>query len=155
MTAVDRSTVIMSIRLPYADAIMAGTKLFEFRRKPLPDQVRSILVYRSGLRQVRGVVGILDVIGQETASCYMWGTGPCARGYGHTKPDPRYGISINDLADYAGGITLHAQVTGISVRVQAAFPMPVPLDAFGITTAPQSWRYAPVEWGQIVRQVIA
>ena len=114
----DRSTVIMSIRPQYADALMDGTKRWEFRRQPLPDGVQWILVYRSGAKDGRGVVGRLRVIGQDTAPCWMWGSGPCSRGYGHTRPDPLFGISIDDLADYADREhgQLSARVTGISPR---------------------------------------
>ena len=146
----DRTTVVMAVRPQHADALMAGTKIWEFRRNPLPDLVRTILLYQSGPAETRGVVGVLDVLGQDTASCMAWGTGPCARGYGHTRADPRFGISINDLADYAGpeGL-LAARVTGISIRVCTVFPAPIPLSAYGVTTSPQSWVYAPDGWRDV------
>ena len=144
----DRSAVIMAIRPQQAGAIMDGAKKWEFRRKSLPDTVRTVLVYRSGRADSRGVIGAMTVLGQDAQSCWSWGAGPCLRGYGHTKPDPRYGISINDLADYSDPEcgSLSAVVTGIAVKVAEVYPEPVPLAAFGIASAPRTWVYAPAGW---------
>jgi len=144
----DRTAVVMSIRAPYADALMDGTKRWEFRRQPLPEGVQWILSYRSGAKDGRGVVGLLRVIGQDTASCRAWGQGPCSRGYGHGRVDPLFGISIDSLAYYAADpvLGLGARVTGIAVHVEERFPGAVPLAAYGLSRPAQSWCYAPVGW---------
>ena len=157
MGDVDRSAVVMSIRKPYADAIMRGEKAWEFRRRPLPAGVRTVLVNVTGpWPSRRGVVGWFEVGGQATQAVFLWSSGPWSRGYSTVQVDPSYGISIDDLARYASrGVTVPAEVTGISVLRPVLLAEPIPLATLGLTCSPQSWQYAPTGWRDLLVAVPA
>lgn len=55
---------LMSIHPEYADAIVAGTKKVEFRKRPIAGDVTHVLVYATA--PVSAVVGAFTVTGQDT-----------------------------------------------------------------------------------------
>ena len=55
---------LMSIHPRYADAILAGTKKVEFRKRPIGADVTHVVVYATA--PVSAVVGAFTVTGQET-----------------------------------------------------------------------------------------
>ncbi len=122
--------VLMSIRAPYADAIMDGTKTVEFRKLP-PRTAGDILVYRSGGQpDQRGIVGTF------TADEVVSGTA-----FDHLREVGREnaGIGLVDLENYAGGT--RALIWRIHITNLLRFAGPVPLAAIGVDRAPQSWQF--------------
>jgi predicted transcriptional regulator len=134
---VDRTAVLMSIRPIYADRILDGTKTIEFRRKPLPESVKTVLMWRTGLPDGNGIVGKFTVAWVECASVLSWT---------NVYSPVVLGISQLGLAEYAGG--MHAQVWGIQTAdVTSAQGVVDPKTLHpALHRAPQSWRYAPEGW---------
>jgi predicted transcriptional regulator len=144
----DRKTVVMSIRDAYADQILAGTKVWEFRRQPLPYDVTTVLVYRSGDPEGRGIVGHFTACpGDNTTARSLIGSA-ASRGHRMGQADPRYGITGTGLAKYAGGYD--RPIVAIPVIRPARYAATVPLTMFGWERAPQSWRYAPTGWADLL-----
>jgi predicted transcriptional regulator len=139
----DRSTVLMSIRPIYVARILAGTKTMEFRRKPLPDQVETVLIWRtSEPGRGAGIVGKFDMPHQR-ADAVRWFTGEPP--FEHMSP--ACGVTAENLIRYAGGIG--ATVWALSVRNVTRFQRSIPGPALHPdlpVSAPMSWRYAPTGW---------
>ncbi|MBN9619395.1 MAG: ASCH domain-containing protein, partial [Actinobacteria bacterium] len=57
---------LMSIHPEYADAILAGTKKVEFRKRPIADDVTHVIVYATA--PVSAIVGAFTVENQATAA---------------------------------------------------------------------------------------
>jgi hypothetical protein len=136
----DRTTVLMSIRPVYADRIMAGEKTVEFRRKPLPEAVTTVLIWRTA--KGGGLIGRFRVASQleTTASTWMrW----VRTGAATFKP----GIDPARLCEYAGGP--EGVLWGIRIADLSSLQR-APLDPKALHPAlhrpPQSWRYAPAGW---------
>lgn len=146
MNDLDRSTVVMSIRPAFANRLIIDqTKLWEWRTRPLPDGVKQVIVYRSGASGQRGLIGEFYVHLQRkwTAQEILDGLGP--KGWGTADVHPALGISLADLARYAGG--WGRPIWGIAPRRPVfAYDAPRPLSKLGFDRAPQSWRYAPAGW---------
>jgi predicted transcriptional regulator len=124
--------VLMSIRAPYADAILAKQKTAEFRLRP-PDAGTEILIYRSG-----GDPGRRGIVGVFTAGDVVSGTA-----VDHFREVEHPGIGLAALESYAGGTT--ALVWRIEIAALLPFASVVPLRAVGLARAPQSWQYISVE----------
>lgn len=125
-------TVLMSIRAPYADAILSGLKTAEFRLRA-PNPGVDILIYRSGGdRKNRGVVGVF------TAGDVVSGTA-----VDHFREVHRPGIGLTDLENYAGGTA--ELVWRIDVTKPLPFARPVPLSVMGLARPPQSWQYVTTD----------
>jgi predicted transcriptional regulator len=64
---------VMSIRPQFAEAILAGTKLVEFRKRRLAPDVTTVLIYAT--MPVGKVVGVFEVADQHVASpTSLWNT---------------------------------------------------------------------------------
>lgn len=140
----DRATAVQSIRPRYTDAILARTKAIEFRRRQLPASVKQVLIWRTG--PGGGIVGAYRVRQQITRPAREW----CVAFTGGREVG--YGISLGDLIDYAGGND--APLTGIRITDVVRYPRTVAGRELGIA-APQSWRYAPSGWRDVVAAVLA
>ncbi|NYD85757.1 putative transcriptional regulator [Cellulomonas oligotrophica] len=57
---------MMSIRPPFADAILEGTKLVEFRKRRLAPDVTTVLIYAT--LPVGRVVGVFEIAGYDVGS---------------------------------------------------------------------------------------
>jgi predicted transcriptional regulator len=135
---VDRSTVLLSLRPPYAAAILAGTKTVEFRRKALPDGVETALIWRTG--KDGGIVGRFLVARQEVRTAESWTT------LNGVRTVPGGGIPPEALFQYAGGPD--GALWGISVTAVERLERRLDPKQLHPTLfrPPQSWRYAPARW---------
>ena len=118
---------LMSIRPPYASAILAGTKRVEFRKRPLNPAVTHIFVYSTA--PVAKVIGHCEMTGQDEAPPQtLW-----------SRYHKVGGIQKAELMDYYDG---HALGVAIKLGEFVAYPSPLSLqESFGIARAPQSFQY--------------
>jgi len=131
--------VLLSIRPEHADAILNGTKRYEFRRVLFSrSDVCTIYLYASSA--VRKIVGCFDI-------------GVVLRG----RPEVVWercreyaGISMGDFFRYFAG---SSQACAIGVKNPRRFPQPVdPRTVVKNFTPPQSFRYVPSNWLDRFRQ---
>lgn|GEM_PF-453124 len=122
---------LMSIHPEYADAILAGRKTVEFRKRPIGEDVTHIIVYATA--PAGAVVGAFTVGGQDTTSPkQLWKTFSSAAGITRSK----------FLRYYAG------RKQGTGIRVGEVFIAEEPLalaECLGVNHPPQSYQYVPVE----------
>lgn len=118
---------LMSIRPEFADAILSGEKVVEFRKRPVADDVSHVLIYAT--MPVGSLLGWFAVRGQKTMSPKgLWST---FRAVG--------GISKSRFFEY---YDQREHGTGILVETAGRFPEPVPLSELGTTLRPpQSFQY--------------
>lgn len=118
---------LMSIRPEFANAILSGEKVVEFRKRPVADDVSHVLIYAT--MPVGSLVGWFAVRGQKTMSPKgLWST---FRAVG--------GISKSRFFEY---YDQREHATGILVDTAARFPEPVPLTELGTSLRPpQSFQY--------------
>ena len=141
LVPVDRTTVVLSIRPVYADRILAGTKTIEFRRKPLPSMVSTVLIWRAG--PSGGVVGKFRLEHPEESHRAGWFA--VEQSDGSRIIQPEAGVSAEDLIAYAGGEFGHLWALGVrdATRYQQT-------DRLGWSRGPQSWQYAPADWRTVL-----
>jgi predicted transcriptional regulator len=125
--------ILMSIRPQFANGILDGSKTCEFRTRPCGRQGDEwpgyLVVYRSGPAEQRGIVAVCDITAVTSGLAgEVW--------RGAARP----GITEGALAVYADGGEVWRFDLGRVRRLTA----PVPLAEVGITSAPQSWRYLPM-----------
>jgi len=119
---------LMSIHPQYAEAIMAGRKKVEFRKRNLADDVKIVVVYAT--RPVGAVVGTFTLDGADIDTpADLW------RRHGH------HGCIERPAYD----AYFHDRSSAVALRVAGAHRLsaPVPLSAVGATAAPQSFQYLP------------
>lgn len=118
---------LMSIHPVYANAILAGTKRVEFRKRRLADDVSHVIVYATA--PTSAVVGVFEVAGQITLSpSTIW-----------KRFRTVAGISKAGYEAYFEGYT---SATGIEVGNFWGFTNPLHLyDDLGIRRPPQSFQY--------------
>lgn len=136
---VDRTTAVLSIRPVYADRILAGTKTIEFRRKPLPEQVTTVLIWRTG--RDGGLVGRFDIGDRGEFGVDEFIT---ELDDGSDWTSEASGIAPDELMAYAGGALV--PIWAMSIRDLVRFPRFVAREVLGFDRGPQSWRYAPAGW---------
>lgn len=151
--SLDRTTVVMAIRGPYADPILSGRKIWEFRRRPQPGPVTTVVIYLAGDRRRAGLVGMFATTPARCTTPSSLHVDACGRGFRAEEVDPLYGISTVDLATYAGG--QDRPVWAIPVADPVPFARTVPLTVFGWARPPQSWRYIPAGWREVVAGWVA
>lgn len=117
----------MSIKPQYAEAILAGTKHVEFRKRRLAPDVTTVLIYAT--MPVGRVIGAFEVAGYDIASpTAVWN-----RHHEHA------GISRAGYRDYYRG---HASAVGILVKDARRLAAPLRLtDLDERLIAPQSFVY--------------
>jgi predicted transcriptional regulator len=118
----------MSIHPEYAEAIMAGRKRVEFRKRPLAKDVRTVVVYAT--QPVGAVVGTFTLDGADIDTpAGLW------RRHGHHGciDRPAYDAYFQD----------RPAAVGLRVAGARRLTTPVPLSVVGATTAPQSFQYLP------------
>lgn len=118
---------LMSIHPEYVDAILAGTKRVEFRKRPIADDVTHVIVYATA--PVSAVVGAFTVENQSTATpSSLWKTFATVAGI------TRSGF-FSYFADRPHGV-------GIQVGQVLAPPEPLSLtEHLGVIRPPQSFQY--------------
>lgn len=118
---------LMSIRPEFADAILSGEKVVEFRKRPVADDVSHVLIYAT--MPVGSLLGWFAVRGQTTMSPEgLWST---FRAVG--------GISKSRFFEY---YEQRERGTGILVDTAARFSKPFPLTELGTSLRPpQSFQY--------------
>ena len=133
---------LMSIHPRYAEALLAGTKRIEFRKRRLADDVTTVLIYAT--MPVGRLVGVFEVDGYDIASpSALW-----ERHRGHA------GISRSAYRRYFRG---QPRAVGILVRDARRLDHPVALSELDeALRAPQSFRYlelSPWEQSTLPRQL--
>ncbi|MFJ5862458.1 hypothetical protein ACIQCM_13645 [Pseudarthrobacter sp. NPDC092439] len=118
---------LMSIRPEFADAILSGEKVVEFRKRPVADDVTHVLIYAT--MPIGSLLGWFAIRGQKTMSPQaLWSA---FRTVG--------GISRSGFFEY---FDQREHGTGILVDRAARFAEPVPLTELGVSLrAPQSFQY--------------
>lgn len=154
---IDHTAVIMSIRWEYALALLDGSKRREFRRIALPSDVTRVLINPTGRPPAEhehtppGLLGMFDVAYQVSSIVRRWLVGDLT---GRTPFEELAtlsgsGIDSAPLAAYAGGYDEHLtaiEVAGTPIR----FPCSIPLADLHVARSPQSWRYAPANWREVI-----
>ncbi|NTW39444.1 MAG: hypothetical protein HGA44_06075 [Cellulomonadaceae bacterium] len=117
----------MSIRPPFAEAILAGTKLVEFRKRRLAPDVTTVLIYST--MPVGRVVGTFEVAGYDVGSpTSVW-----------ERHKTHAGISRAGYRDYYRGT---ASAVGILVRDARRLARPLRLAELDeLLSVPQSFVY--------------
>lgn len=120
---------LMSIHPEYAEAILAGEKRVEFRKRPMRADVTHVVVYATV--PTGAVVGAFTVSGQQTSSpSRLWRKFSRCSGITRSK----------FLAYYAG----RPQGTGIGVGEVFVTQRPLTLEeSLGVSRPPQSYQYVP------------
>lgn len=121
---------LMSIHPAYADAILAGRKRVEFRKRPIGADVTHVVVYAT--RPVGAVVGAFSVDGQQTTSpSELW------RMFG------KVGCITRDK--FRSYYRSRAEGTGIKVGDVLVAPEPIDIgNELGVSRPPQSFQYLTV-----------
>jgi predicted transcriptional regulator len=119
----------MSIRPQYAEAILAGTKRIEFRKRRLADDISAVVVYST--LPIGQIVGAFSVLTCEVASpTALW-----------EKHRHHAGIARDAYRDYYRG---NSTAVGILIDQALALDAPVPLpEAWPAVRPPQSLTYLP------------
>lgn len=122
---------VMSIRPQYAEAILDGTKLVEFRKRRLAPDVTTVLIYAT--MPVGRVVGAFEVAGYDIASpSSVW-----ERHKGHA------GISRAGYRDYYRGAR---SAVGILVKDPRRLARPLTLAELDeALPVPQSFVYLTID----------
>lgn len=118
---------VMSIHPEFAEAIFAGNKQVEFRKRRLPGDVTHVIVYATA--PVKAVVGAFSIAGQDTSTpSTLW------RRFSSVA-----GISRARFFEY---FAASAHGTGIKVGKILVTDGALPLNtALGIQRPPQSYQY--------------
>ncbi len=125
-TAVGR-VILMSIYPNYAEAILRGEKLVEFRKRPLAEDVTHVIVYAT--LPVGAIIGAFSVAGQETSTiAHLWQTFSAVAGIHHHEYSQYFCSRSEGTCIRVGDVFLARD------RVK-------PIDAFGIARPPQYFQY--------------
>ncbi|MDI7268403.1 MAG: ASCH domain-containing protein [Myxococcota bacterium] len=111
-----RRVALLAIHPPYAEAILAGTKRVEFRKRRLAADIEVVLLYAT--QPVGGIVGAFRVAGQvESSPAAMWrrfrdvaGIGPAAFGAYFDSSSSAVGIMIGNVKRLSSPLPLPAAV---------------------------------------------
>jgi len=118
---------LISIHPEYAEAILAGEKRVEFRKKPIAQDVTHVILYAT--KPIGAVIGAFSVDGQQTGS-----------------PDRLWerfsAVSGIDREKFESYFNSHSTGTGILIRDVYRSCKHLTLEsAVGIKRAPQSFQY--------------
>lgn len=118
--------VLLSIHPEYVEAILDGTKKFEFRKRTFSDSVDTILLYAtSPVKKVLGEAKIAGLVSGKPENVWK-------------KTEAYAGISREDFFSYFGSTSeAHAYELTDVVRYEE----PKMLADYGIKRAPQSFVY--------------
>lgn len=131
MTSRSAHVVLLSVRSPHVERILAGTKTVEFRRRPwsVPDGTR-VLLY--GSREQRAILGSVVVASTEVGSkTEMW------EAHGVSS-----GLTRQEYRDYFAGASV-----AVAIKIAEATVLPDPLQLSELRRrspgfhVPQSYRY--------------
>lgn len=134
MMAGSRSTLLLSIKPAYADAILAGTKWWELRRRPPRQRVGRVFLYAT--RPVMAIVGecrVLGMRGDTPELLWAW----VSQGAGVLRVSYDEYFEGSDLA------------WSLKLGEPRRFDRPVPLAAVGLGKPPRSFRYLSASQAQL------
>jgi predicted transcriptional regulator len=125
----DIEVALLPIHPQYAEAILTGKKIYEFRRKLFKRQVTHIALYATApIKQIVGYAEVVDLHYDKPlilwGKCGDWGQ-----------------IAYTDFTKYYAGLR-------VGVAIELCRPKrikPIALKDIGITTALQGFRYIPSE----------
>jgi len=124
--------ILLSIKHEYASEIVAGRKLFEFRRRVPKDfsNVKSIVIYVCApVKAVFAEVEVVEGLASDPLSLWLY---TCRAG----------GIFYDDYVKYFDGCTVAYAFRLGEVRL---FDSPKSLEDFGVKRAPQNFIYLKEE----------
>jgi predicted transcriptional regulator len=112
---------LMAIQPRFAQAILAGTKTIEFRKRNLAPDVRTVLIYQTS--PTRRIVGEFDLSGNVVASpSHLWRQFSEVAGIDAESFDAYFagrnqavGLTISSVRSYDRGVALCELVSGPSV----------------------------------------
>jgi predicted transcriptional regulator len=134
----DCAVVLLPIRPHYAEPIIDGRKLVEFRKASFRARPSHVVVYASS--PVQRVLGFFSVTDVEVAP-----VGDLWSRYGHVGE-----ILENDFAAYFNG---HECGVALSVGEVVALEQPLSLDALGLgSRPPQSFAYVSASVLDLMRK---
>ncbi|MBD5784618.1 hypothetical protein IF650_00345 [Cellulosimicrobium terreum] len=118
---------VMSIKPQYTEAILAGTKLVEFRKRRLAPDVSTVLMYAT--MPVAKVVGAFEIVGYDVASpTVVW-----------ERHKSHAGIARAGYREYYRGAT---SAVGILLRDARRLARPLTLAELDVNlSVPQSFVY--------------
>lgn len=134
--------ILMSVRDRWATGLMDLSKSHEFRKTEVPTGT-TVVVYRSGAAEQRGIVGTF-VAGEVTngIASFLW------------PRVARPGITLDELkayGEFAPGC--QRQLWSIEATDVRRFWQPLPLSSIGVIKAPQSWQWTTDEMVARLREM--
>lgn len=124
--------ILMSIKTEYANKILNGTKLYELRKKPLKDEIDTVIIYSSGkVKKVVGEFTIDNIIKDSPEN--IWNLGESV-----------LGISKKEFFEYYKNSKYAYAIKIKNIKKYDSFRE---LNDFGINKAPQSFCYIKgIKW---------
>jgi predicted transcriptional regulator len=120
-------SILMSIRPQYAQAILDGTKLFEYRRRGPVWSVMGARLFLYATAPVSAVIGEAGAVIWHASPEIIWQ---------HTKHAA--GIAEQDFFLYF----IACEIGDVfEIVYTKRYAHPKPLSDFGVSRPPQSWRY--------------
>jgi predicted transcriptional regulator len=125
-TAATERVAVMAIHPRYADAILSGEKLVEFRKRKLADDITTVLIYATApVQRVVGEFSIKETVIDKPAS--IWAT------FG--------GVGIIDESNFDDYYASSTQAVALVVDQAYRYARPQTLDELEASSIPQSFYY--------------
>lgn len=125
-TAATERVAVMAIHPRYADAILKGDKLVEFRKRKLADDIRTVLIYATApVQRVIGEFSIKETVIDEPAS--IWAT------FGD--------VGIIDESSFGDYYASSTQAVALVVDQVTRYGRPQTLSELETKSIPQSFYY--------------
>lgn len=125
-TAAIERVAVMAIHPRYADAILSGKKLVEFRKRKLADDITTVLIYATApIQRVVGEFSIKETVIDRPAS--IWAA------FGD--------VGIIDESNFDDYYASSAQAVALVVDQATRYARPQTLDELEARSIPQSFYY--------------
>lgn len=125
-TAATERVAVMAIHPRYADAILSGEKLVEFRKRKLADDITTVLIYATApVQRVVGEFSIKETVIDKPAS--IWAT------FGE--------VGIIDESNFDDYYASSTQAVALVVDQATRYARPQTLDELEASSIPQSFYY--------------
>ena len=131
--------IMLSIHHKYAELIFSGEKTIEIRKTAPSGGSFPYIIFMYETKRGGGagaVVGFFKCGAIIKTNAFSKKFSKEAETYKKETAE-RACLSVEELESYAGG----GSIRGLTVETAIRFPQPRPLSDFGLSKAPQSWRY--------------
>ena len=131
--------IMLSIHHKYAELIFSGEKTIEIRKTAPSGGSFPYIIFMYETKRGGGagaVVGFFKCGAIIKTNAFSKKFFKEAETYKKETAE-RACLSVEELESYAGG----GSIQGLTVETAICFPQPRPLSDFGLSKAPQSWRY--------------